>query len=115
MSAAQIAASGADSAPVRPTSCILRLAPEDNVGVATRSIAAGESLDLGGRTVAAPQAIPVGHKIALEPIPAGEPVRKYGMPIGSAACDIAVGQYVHTHNVRSNYLPTYTRDHQAQG
>lgn len=114
MSAAQNAASAADSQ-ARPPSGILRLAPEDNIGVATRSIAAGEPLELGGQVVAAPQAIPVGHKIAVQSIPAGEPVRKYGMTIGAATCDIAVGQYVHTHNVRSNYLPTYTRNHQAEG
>jgi hypothetical protein len=114
MSAAQNAASAADSQ-TRPGSGILRLAPEDNIGVATRSIADGESLDLGGQIMLAPQAIPVGHKIAVQPISAGGAVRKYGMTIGTATCDIAAGQYVHTHNVRSNYLPTYTRDHRAQG
>jgi hypothetical protein len=113
MSASPDAASAVSKA--RPGAGILRLAPEDNIGVAIRSIAAGESLDLGGQAVIVHQAIPLGHKIAVEPIPAEAPVRKYGMTIGTATCDIAVGQYVHTHNVRSNYLPTYTRDHQAQG
>ena len=33
---------------------------------------------------------------------------KYGAPIGRATRDIAPGEYVHTHNMTSDYLPTYT-------
>ena len=43
-----------------------------------------------------------GHKYARRPIAAGENVIKYGMPIGHATCDIAVGEHVHVHNVRTN-------------
>ena len=43
-----------------------------------------------------------GHKYALRPIAAGENVIKYGMPIGHATCDIAVGEHVHVHNVKTN-------------
>ena len=43
-----------------------------------------------------------GHKYALCPIKAGENVIKYGSPIGHAICDIAVGEHVHTHNVKTN-------------
>lgn len=43
--------------------------------------------------------IPLFHKVAAQPIPKGSPIRKFGQPIGSAACDIAPGQWVHTHNV----------------
>jgi len=98
-----------------PAACVLRISPDDNIGVTTRSVAAGESLEIAGRTLTVARPIPVGHKIALEPIPAGGPVRKYGVSIGSATCDIAPGDYVHTHNVQSDYLPTYTREHQSTG
>jgi len=30
--------------------------------------------------------------------------------IGSATRDIAVGEHVHLHNMKSDYLPTYTRE-----
>jgi len=40
-----------------------------------------------------------GHKLALRPIAAGQPVRKFGYPIGRATRAIATGQHVHTHNV----------------
>ena len=43
-----------------------------------------------------------GHKYARRDIAEGENVIKYGMPIGHATCDIAVGEHVHVHNVRTN-------------
>ena len=43
-----------------------------------------------------------GHKYALRLIKAGENVIKYGMPIGYATADIAVGEHVHVHNVATN-------------
>ena len=43
-----------------------------------------------------------GHKYALRAIAAGENVVKYGMPIGHATCDIAPGEHVHVHNVKTN-------------
>ncbi len=45
--------------------------------------------------------IPRGHKIALKEILAGEPVLKYGFPIGLASKDIHRGEYVHVHNLES--------------
>ena len=43
-----------------------------------------------------------GHKYALVSIKAGENVIKYGSPIGPATVDIAAGEHVHTHNVKTN-------------
>ncbi len=88
---------------------VLRLSPEDNVGVAARTIEAGETIRLDGRCVEIGTRIATGHKLALVPIDAGAKVLKYGAPIGSATCDIRPGEYVHTHNVKSDYLPTYKR------
>lgn len=42
-----------------------------------------------------------GHKIALRAIGAGESVIKYGFQIGKAVCDIAPGESVHTHNLKT--------------
>ena len=44
----------------------------------------------------------------LRPIPSGSRIVKYGAPIGVATRDIGAGEYVHTHNMTSDYLPTYT-------
>ena len=43
-----------------------------------------------------------GHKYALRDIKCGENIIKYGQPIGHATCDIAAGEHVHTHNVKTN-------------
>ncbi len=73
---------------------LIRLHPQDNVAVARRSLDAQEPAD----GVRAATRIPLGHKVALAPIPAGAPVRKYGQTIGLALHDIAPGDHVHTHN-----------------
>ena len=49
-----------------------------------------------------------GHKVALRDIKAGEPVIKYGFPIGHATIDIAAGEPVHTHNLKTNLSGTLT-------
>ena len=89
---------------------LLKLAPEDNVAAATTTIEAGESIPLDGRPVTVPVRVPTGHKVAVIPIAAGEKVIKYGAPIGSATQDVRPGEYVHTHNLASDYLPTFTLD-----
>ena len=46
--------------------------------------------------------IPSGHKVALRDIKKGEFVVKYGQVIGRATADIKVGEWVHTHNLKSH-------------
>ena len=75
---------------------LVHIHPDDNVAVAPQAIAAGTrdgALDFAD--------IPAGHKAALRPIHAGEPVIKYGFPIGLATAEIAPGEHVHVHNVRT--------------
>ncbi|HEY6816772.1 MAG TPA: altronate dehydratase family protein, partial [Croceibacterium sp.] len=79
-----------------------QIAAADNVAVALRPLAAGESA--AGVTVASDVA--EGHKIAVRPIAADEPVLKFGFPIGTATRDIAPGEHVHTHNVRTALAAT---------
>ena len=57
-----------------------------------------------------------GHKYARCGIACGSQIVKYGMPIGSAVCNIAAGEHVHTHNCKTNlagvleynYTPDFT-------
>lgn len=78
----------------------------DSVAVAVRDVGAGPAqgahLD-GTETIRVTVAtdVPLGHKIALTDIAAGGDVIEYGVRIGVASADIAAGDYVHTHNVRS--------------
>ncbi|MCW5745963.1 MAG: UxaA family hydrolase [Alphaproteobacteria bacterium] len=77
---------------------ILQLAPGDNVAVAIREIEAGDVVRIGGRDIAMPQTVVVGHKFAARRIEAGETIVKYGTPIGRATVDIAAGESLHAHN-----------------
>jgi altronate dehydratase len=88
---------------------ILLLAPEDNVVVACCDLPAGTELSIDGAVVRLDREVPIGHKIARRPIAEGEKVIKYGAPIGSAREAIAKGAHVHTHNLRSDYIPTWDR------
>ncbi len=86
----------------------MRLSPPDNVAVALRPLKSGESVMLDGVALTISRNIAVGHKFAAQAIPKGAIILKYGCPIGKATCAIAPGEYMHTHNVESGYLPTYT-------
>jgi altronate dehydratase small subunit len=80
---------------------VLVISERDNVATALEPIDAGREVRAGAATVVAAEAIPRGHKLAVRAIRAGEPVVKYGSPIGTASADIAAGAHVHTHNVAS--------------
>jgi altronate hydrolase len=73
----------------------------DCVAVAARQLIKGESVDVTGKKILVADDIPVPHKIALKEIKEGEAVYKYGYPIGIATRDIAEGEWVHIHNIRS--------------
>jgi (2R)-sulfolactate sulfo-lyase subunit alpha len=45
--------------------------------------------------------IPLGHKVAMVDTSSGSDVIEYGVRTAIATADIAKGDYVHTHNVRS--------------
>jgi (2R)-sulfolactate sulfo-lyase subunit alpha len=45
--------------------------------------------------------VPIGHKVALTDIKAGDTVWKYGQDIGKAIAPVAKGEHVHVHNVKT--------------
>jgi hypothetical protein len=89
---------------------VLVLSPGDNVAVACADLDAGTELLIDGHAVRLEQAVPTGHKLARRAIAKGERIVKYGAPIGSARAPIAPGAYVHTHNLGSDYIPTWDRE-----
>ncbi len=82
---------------------LLLLHADDNVLIARAPIAAGETIHIAGAEVTLARAMPLGHKLARRAIAAGEKVRKYGAPIGTATQAIAAGAHVHVHNLASDY------------
>jgi altronate hydrolase len=80
---------------------LIQVHPLDNVAVALRPLEPGECVALAGRELRIGEAIPEGHKVALDEIARGDAVRKYGWPIGRATARIAAGAHVHTHDVET--------------
>ena len=93
----------------------IRIHPDDNVAVALEDLRKGETLTLDSVSVTAIEDIARGHKIALRDIKEGEPVVKYGNPIGLARADIPAGAWAHVHNVRTGLSESadYTYDHKV--
>ncbi|KAA0679089.1 UxaA family hydrolase [Azospirillum brasilense] len=88
-------------------SLTIRLHPADNVVVAGADLPEGTPLpdtDIAARTT-----IPSGHKVAVQAIAVGEPVRKYNQVIGFATAPIEPGDHVHVHNIGMG--DSFERDH----
>ena len=45
--------------------------------------------------------IPIGHKLAIQPLAAGDTVIKYGVDIGRAVAPVRVGEHLHVHNLKT--------------
>ena len=78
----------------------------DNVATALEASATGGSVQVYGfrrEAVTAGEDIPLYHKIALENIPFGANIVKYGVTVGRATRDIPVGSWVHIHCMESLY------------
>ncbi|EZP51105.1 aldo/keto reductase [Sphingomonas sp. RIT328] len=88
---------------------LILLHPDDNVMICVAPIAAGDVLPIGGGTVPAREGITVGHKLARVPLSPGDKVIKYGAPIGSMTAAAATGEWVHMHNMKSDYIASHTR------
>jgi altronate hydrolase len=78
--------------------------PLDNVGVVPCNTPKGTDLVIGDDCFAAATDLALGSKIAVRRIEPGTPVIKYGVVIGTATQEIERGEYVHVHNLRSDYM-----------
>ena len=80
---------------------MVRITEKDMVAVALKPLKAGETVSYGAGEITLTEDLPMGHKAALREIRKGEPVIKYGYPIGEATEDIPAGAHVHTHNLHT--------------
>ncbi len=83
---------------------LVRLDPGDNVAVATIRLSRGQPISAAGVTITPRTDIAPGHKVALQSIPEGQPVVKYGQPIGLATAAIEPGDHVHLHNLTDHHV-----------
>lgn len=81
-------------------STLIIIHSRDNVAVALRDLAKGETLSLpDGSALTVLSDIPYSHKIALTDIPRGADVIKYGESIGETKIFVRRGDWIHTHNL----------------
>ena len=81
---------------------------KDNVGVVVvEGLTAGTDMlcvvteDNSSFRLAVNADVPIGHKVALKQLKAGDTAVKYGQDIGKIVADVAKGGYVHTHNLKT--------------
>ncbi len=81
---------------------IIKIHPLDNVAVALKNLNKGEFVVVEDKKICLKEDILQGHKFAITEIPEGESVIKYGYPIGHSINSVETGEFVHTHNLRTN-------------
>ena len=87
---------------------VLLMSPQDNCLIARLALHAGDIVIIDGQNVVLAQDIPLGHKLARSALNVGDKVIRYGATIGSVTRPVAIGEHIHTHNLESDYIPTYT-------
>lgn len=91
---------------------LIKINPLDNVFAVCNEILPGDEQEVDGIAVIFDKPLALGHKVAARFITKGEKIVKFGVSIGSATSDIPVGCHVHLHNLKSDYISTYTLDHE---
>ena len=91
-------------------SAVILLHADDNVVVCRRTVAVGERITIeGSEDIIARSNVEIGHKLARFALPRFSKVIKYGAPIGSMTETAEPGDWVHLHNMKSDYMSAHTR------
>jgi altronate hydrolase len=80
----------------------IKINEKDNVVVALTDLAKGKTIEVDNNKIEIKEDVKRGHKIAIVDILTDENVIKYGYPIGHALKNIGAGEWVHTHNIKTN-------------
>jgi altronate dehydratase small subunit len=89
---------------------LILLSPADNCLIAAARLDAGTQVEIEGERVTLAKTIDLGHKVARHDLAKDDKVLRYGAVIGHVTETVARGVHLHTHNLESDYLPTYTHD-----
>ena len=87
------------SLPPTAETAVIHLNAKDNIAIARAPLAAGQKVRLEGKEITVLDAVPMGHKVMLEAVPAGGDIVRYGQIMGRARMAIQPGNHVHVHNV----------------
>ncbi|MFT6867131.1 MAG: altronate hydrolase [Cyclobacteriaceae bacterium] len=78
---------------------VLRIHPNDDLGVALTDLKVGETVTLGDQSIVIADDVKAKHKFALQDFKKGEEVHMYGLIVGTAKYDIKRGQVLTTFNL----------------
>lgn len=81
---------------------LLTIDQHDNVAVTFEALKKNEKVSVKGEVLTILAPVDKGHKVAIKHIESGQPIIKYGAPIGHAISDIKPGETVHTQNIKTN-------------
>ncbi len=79
----------------------IKINVKDDVVVLLEDSKMGDTIKVDDKEIQILQDTPKGHKIAIKNIDRDNEVLKYGYSIGKAKEDIKVGQWVHSHNIKT--------------
>ncbi|MCB2305836.1 altronate dehydratase family protein [Clostridium estertheticum] len=81
---------------------VIQINENDNIVVVLKDLSKGEVISIGNKEVILKEDVKRGHKIATADISLGGNIIKYGFPIGHSIVDVFEGEWVHTHNIKTN-------------
>lgn len=81
---------------------IIKINEKDNVVVVLRDLSKSEIIEVENKKIEIKEDIKRGHKVAISDFKVNDNVIKYGYPIGHAVKDISIGEWIHTHNIKTN-------------
>ena len=82
----------------------IHLHDDDNIAVACENLLKNEEIIVGKKNIYLRNDVGLAHKLAYSNIKKGDNIIKFGMHIGSAVKDIEIGEHVHFHNIKSDYI-----------
>jgi hypothetical protein len=83
---------------------------DDSILVCISTSRAGSTVVINGTAYVLASDILLGHKIARVELFVGDPVLRYGIKIGSMTAAANPGEHIHSHNLKSDYIPAHGRD-----
>jgi hypothetical protein len=87
---------------------LMKINPADNIYIVRIPLQENDRVEIEGNVYIVKKSLSFGHKVAGVSLNPGDKIIKFGVPIGSATKHIDIGEHIHLHNMKSDYLPTYT-------
>ena len=84
--------------------------PDDNCATALKDVSKSSKVQIMENPIIVNHHIPLGHNVALEDLKKGDLVKKYGQVIGIVTENITKGDWIHTHNLTSQYSLEVLKD-----